>query len=244
MEDLLGAAAARSRPIAMAGTRKLEVEGALRGLFLSGGIQRGITVGVGSTGVPGSVSLALAVTGSVMAGGSCSWSAAVGFPSLGLAAAAELGVRLERFALVPAPGDGWPVVVASLLDGVDFVMLRPPARVRPPDARRLAARVRERGSVMLIVETAEQQRWPESPDVRLYVESAEWVGLGAGHGNLRARKIEVSVGGRRVAGGRSRRVSLWLPGPGGGVEEVEGTGREGGVPAELGGEPVVVSAAG
>jgi hypothetical protein len=188
--------------------------------------------------------LALAVTGGVMAGGSCSWSAAVGFPALGLAAAADLGVRLERFALVPAPGDGWPVVVASLLDGVDFVVLRPPPRVRPPDARRLAARVRERGSVLLIVETAGQQRWPESPDARLDVESSEWVGLGAGYGNLRARKIEVSLGGRRVAGGRSRRVSLWLPGPGGGVEAVEGTEREGGVPVELGGEPVVVSAAG
>jgi hypothetical protein len=238
VEDLLATAAARSRPIAMAGARKLEVGGALRGLFPSGGIQRGITIGVGSPALkPGSVSLALAVASGAMAGGSCSWTAAVGFPSLGLVAAAELGVPLERLALVPAPGENWPVVVASLLDGVDLVMLRPPARVRSSDARRLAARARERGVVLLVVETGGQQRWPESPDIRLDVESASWVGLGAGHGNLRARRLEVVVGGRRVAGGRKRKAPLWLPGPDGGVEEaaMEGSSR----PAESPGEPVV-----
>jgi hypothetical protein len=236
VEDLLGAAAEKSRPIAMAGTRRLEVGGALGGLFPSGGIQRGSTVGVGSqAGVPGSVSLALAVASGVMAGGSCSWAAAVGFPSLGLVAAAELGVPLGRLALVPAPGDSWPVVVASLLDGVDLVMLRPPARVRQSDARRLTARVRERGSVLLVVETGAQQRWTESPDVRLDVDSASWVGLGAGHGNLRARRVEVVAGGRRLAGGRTRKVPLWLPGPDGCVEEVAA--------AELGQELVVAGTA-
>jgi hypothetical protein len=180
--------------------------------------------------VQGSVSLALAVAGGVMEAGSCSWAAAVGFPSLGLVSAAELGLHLERLALVPSPGESWPVVAASLLDGVDLVMLRPPARVRPSDARRLAARVRERGSVLLVVETGAQQRWPESPDIRLEVESATWVGLGAGHGNLRARRVEVVVGGRRLAGGRTRKVLLWLPGPDGGVEDV---GDESGVTAEV-----------
>ncbi|HUE58686.1 MAG TPA: hypothetical protein VMO88_03815 [Acidimicrobiales bacterium] len=244
MEDLLGAAAARSRPTAMAETRRLEVAGAVRGLFPDGGIQRGVTLGVGSSaGVPGSWSLALAVAGGVMAGGSCSWAAAVGFPSLGLVAASELGVPLDRLALVPAPGDSWPVVAASLLDGVDLVMLCPPARVRPADARRLAARVRERGSVMMVVEAAGQRGWPESPEVRLDVESAMWVGLDAGCGTLRARRVEVALGGRRVVGGRGRRVPLWLPGPGGGVEEA---GPTGGVPVGWGEEPArpAVSAAG
>ena len=254
MEDLLGAAAARTRPTAMAGTRRLEVVGAVRGLFPDGGIQRGITLGVGSpAGVPGSWSLALAVAGGVMAGGSCSWAAAVGFPSLGLVAASELGVPLGRLALVPAPGDSWPVVVASLLDGVDLVVLCPPARVRPADARRLGARVRERGSVLMVVEAAGLRGWPESPEVRLDVESAEWAGLGAGHGGLRARRVEVALGGRRVGGGRGRRVPLWLPGPGGGVEETvpengvpENGVRENRVPVGWGEEPArpVVSAVG
>jgi hypothetical protein len=136
------------------------------------------------------------------------------------------------------------VVAASLLDGVDLVMLRPPARVRPSDARRLAARVRERGAVLMIVETGGKKRWPESADVRLDVWSASWVGLGAGHGNLRARRVEVLVGGRRMAGGRSRTVPLWLPGPDGGVEEAV---REGSAPVEGGGPVVadpVVSVAG
>ena len=209
----------------------MEVRGALGGLFPSGGVQRGITVGVVSpAGVPGSVSLALAVTGGLMAGDGCSWVAAVGLPSLGLVAAAELGVPLDRLALVAEPGERWPLVVASLLDGVDLVILSPPARVRAPDARRLVARARERGSVLFLVEAAGRLVWPESPDVRLAVESASWQGLGAGYGNLRERKLEVTVGGRRMAGGRQRRVTLWLPGAGGVVEvAAPGVGEEDGV---------------
>ena len=218
VDDLLGAAAVKTRPITMAETRRMELGGALGGLFPLGGIQRGTTVGVGSpAGVPGSVSLALAVTSGLMAGG-CSWAAAVGFPTLGLVAAAELGVPLDRFAVVREPGDSWSLIVASLLDGVDLVLLSPQGRVRSSDARRLVARARERGSVLLLVESDRKSMWPESPDVRLDVESASWQGLGDGHGCLRSRKAEVTVGGRRMAGGKPRRVTLWLPGPDGVVQ--------------------------
>jgi hypothetical protein len=127
-----------------------------------------------------------------------------------LVAAAELGVPLDRFALVPEPGERWPVVVASLLDGVDLVLLAPPKKIRHSDARRLLARARERGSVLMLV-GAGRSGWPESPDVRLDVESASWQGLGGGHGTLRARQVEVTVAGRRVAGGKARRLKLWLP---------------------------------
>ena len=246
VDDLLGAAAARTRPITLAETRRMEVRGALGGLFPSGGFQRGITVGVDSrAGVAGSMSLALAVTGGIMAGDGCSWAAAVGFPSLGLVAAAELGVPLDRLALVAEPGERWPLVVASLLDGVDLVLLSQPARVRPPDARRLVARARERGSVLLLVEPSKRMGWPESPDVYLDVESASWQGLGAGHGNLRARRLEVSVGGRRLAGGRHRRVSLWLPGADGVVEVAAPAGMPAGKSAGAGEqERTLVSAVG
>jgi hypothetical protein len=229
MEEGLGVLAARSRPVAMAGTRTLAVRGALGGLFPEGGIQRGSTVTVGPVGPvgpvagsPGGISLALALVAAATAGGG--WAAAVGLPSLGLVAAGELGVGLERLALVPVPGERWPVVVAALLDGVDLLLLGvPPGRVRAADARRLAARARERGTVLVVSESGSPGGWPESPDLRLQVTASTWSGLGAGHGRLHARRVEVAVTGRRAAG-RERRVALWLPGPDGKPAVVEESG--------------------
>ncbi len=198
-------AGAQSRPVATADTRVLEVPGAL-GVLLEGGVRRGSTLVISSTA--GGVSLALAVVGAATVEGA--WAAAVGLPSLGLRAADELGVTLERLALVPAPGDRWPAVVAALLDGVDLLLLGLPGRARSADARRLVARTRERGTVLVVLEPP-GSRWPEAPDLRLSVASARWDGLGCGHGHLRRRRLDVVVSGRRAAA-RERRTTLWLPG--------------------------------
>ena len=216
MEGALDAAAVRGRPVAMAGTRRLEVCGALGGLFPDGGLQRGSVVEVGGAGA---VSLSLALAAGVMAGGASRWVAAVGFPSLGLVAAAQLGVPLDRLALVPSPGERWPAVVAALLDGVDLLLLSPPARLKASDARRLAARARERGAVLVPVLHEGAGRWPESADLRLEGGAAVWSGLGRGHGILRARRVEAALSGRRMGGGRRRNSELWLPGPGGSPAE-------------------------
>lgn len=198
----------------MAETRRLEVQGVLGGLFLAGGLQRGSVVEVAGDAA---VSLSLALAAGAMPGGSSSssWAAAVGFPSLGLVAASQMGVPLERLALVPAPGERWTEVVAALVDGVDLLLLAPSAGLRASDARRLAARARERGVVLVPVRCAGvggvRGRWPESPDLRVEVASVEWTGLGNGHGHLRGRRVEVSLTGRRVAGGRRRSMELWLP---------------------------------
>ena len=151
-----------------------------------------------------------------------SWCAGVGLPSLGLAAAAELGVVLERFPLVASPGrstgaGGWSWVVAALVDVFDVVLARPPAHVKGADARRLTARARERGAVLVLSGAA--GAWPEAAEVQLTVASAVWEGVGRGHGRLRGRRVEVVAGGRGAAA-RERRVSLWLPHPDGGVREV------------------------
>ena len=203
----LALAAARSRPITGAEVRLLDVPAPLAPLFPEGGIRKGSTVAVGP--MAGGYSVALSLAAAVTSGGG--WVVAVGFPSLGLVAAAELGVELRRLALVPHPGDQWAVASAALVDGFDLLMLRPPGRVRPVDARRLAARVRERGTVMLLVDAP---GWPESPDVRLSRPGHRtgWEGLGAGHGCLTGRRVEVVSSGRRV-GGRDRRVEVWLPAP-------------------------------
>ncbi|MDP9071773.1 MAG: hypothetical protein M3N68_10965 [Actinomycetota bacterium] len=195
-------------PVSLAGEHVLPVLPALESLLPGRSLRRGSTVAV-----VGSTSLALALLAAPTSAGS--WCAAVGFPSLGLAAAAEVGVALGRLALVAAPGTDWPAVVAALLDGLDVVVVRPPTRVRPGDARRLAARVRERGAVLIPVGT-----W-EGADVRLTITARRWEGVGDGHGHLRARLAEVLAEGRGAAA-RPQRAQLWLPAPGGGVASGHG----------------------
>jgi hypothetical protein len=151
------------------------------------------------------------------------WAAAVALPDLGLVAAAAMGVALERLALVPHPGEQWPVVVAALLESVDVVLVRPPGRVRAGDARRLAARVRERGAVLVVLDPVGRRAgaWPEAPDLRLAADAVAWRGLGRGHGHLAARQVEVVVDGRRGAA-QARRGTVLLPGPSGAVEALGG----------------------
>jgi hypothetical protein len=202
------------RPVTLAGDRLLPVLPVLEPLFPAGGLRRGSVVSVA-----GSTSLSLSLLAA--ASGQGSWCAAVGMPSLGLAAAAELGVVLERFPLVASPArssgaGGWAWVVAALLDAFDVVLARPPSPVKGADARRLTARVRERGAVLVVPGGG----WPEPAEVQLTVASASWEGVGQGHGRLRGRRVEVVAGGRGAAA-RERRASLWLPHPEGGIRPQE-----------------------
>lgn len=210
MVAALSELAGRARPVASADEQVLAVLPALAGLLPGGGLRRGSTVAVS-----GSTSLALALVAAPTTAGS--WCAAVALPTLGLLAAAEAGVTAGRLALVPAPGGEWAAVVGALLDALDVVVARPPERVRPGDARRLVARARERGSVLVPL-----GRW-EGADVRLAVASSQWVGLGQGWGHLRGRRVEVVAEGRGAAA-RPRRAELWLPAPGGGVLPAGGGG--------------------
>src|SRR4051812_45375712 len=190
--------AGRVAPVALAGEQLLPVLPVLEGLFPRKGLQRGTVVAASST------SVALAVAAAPSAEGS--WTAIVGVPDVGALAAAELGIDLARCALVPDPGPSWPTIVAALLDAIDVVVLRPPSRTKASDARRLTARARERGAVLVLVGGP----WPEGPDVRLQVTSSAWTGLGDGHGALRSRRLGVTATGRG-ASARERRVSVPLP---------------------------------
>lgn len=190
----------------LATERVLPVCELLGPLFPGAGIQRGSLVGVSGTG--GTTLLLSLLVGPLSQG---SWAAVVGLPDLGLEAAAAMGVDLGRIALVPDPGKSWTAVIAALLDALDLVVVRPPGFCRPGDARRLAARARERGSVLLVVGGG--PAWPERPDLELAAETDGWEGLGTGEGTLRQRPARVVVSGRR--GGRPRAMSCWLPGPDG-----------------------------
>ncbi|MDQ1746349.1 MAG: hypothetical protein QOD07_612 [Frankiaceae bacterium] len=189
------------RPGTFAAPDVLPVAPPLDALFPYGGPARGGVVSVGS------LTVALALLAATSAAGG--WCAAAGLPDLGLAAAADAGIDLQRFVVVPAPGEQWAVTVATLLDGVGLVLARPPARLKASDARRLAARLRERRGVLLLAgDTA--GAWPDNTDLRIRVEASEWTGLSDGYGRLLRRRTRLVASGRGAAA-RERRVSAWLP---------------------------------
>jgi hypothetical protein len=185
----------------------LPVLSALAPLLPGGGLRRGSTVAVA-----GSASLLLALlAGASRAGG---WTAVVGVPTLGMVAAAEAGVVLERLALVPRPGTDLAGVLAALTDGMDLVALGRPDQLRAAEVRRLVARARQRGTVLVGF-----GGW-SGADLRLSVQAPAWQGLGPGRGRLRARRVTVRLDGRGSAA-RPRYHDIWLPAEGGGVAEVE-----------------------
>ena len=221
IDDLAG----RIRPTDLARDRSVAVLPPFDALLPASGLRRGTTVAVGARpGVTGATSLSLALAAGASQAGS--WVAAVGLGSLGLAAAAELGVALERLVLVADPGReraGWATVVAALVDGFDIVLVAPGGRgsgggrLRAGDARRLVARVREREAVLVAV--GGDLPGERSP-LRLTVTSSTWEGLGEGWGHLQGRRVAVEAEGRGEAA-RGRQAELWLPGPDGTVAVAE-----------------------
>lgn len=137
---------------------------------------------------------------------SAAWTAAIAMPDLGCLAAAEHGIDLKRLGLIPQPGAHWPTVTAALIDGFDVVAIRPPSPLTAPEHRRLAARIRQRGA--LLVATTP---W-DNPDVTLRVTHQQWHGLGQGTGRLKYRNVTLTIDGRSALT-RSRQIELWLPAP-------------------------------
>jgi hypothetical protein len=175
----------------------LPVQSSLAALFPWGGLRRGSTVAV-----EGSASLLFALLAEASQAGS--WCAVVGLPSLGAVAAAEAGVATERLALVPYPGTDTAGVAAALVDGMDVVVVGGTARLSATDGRRLAARARQRGAVLVPFGS-----W-QGADVELSCTGGRWYGLGTGHGHLRSREVTVRAQGRGAAS-RPRTARMLLP---------------------------------
>ncbi len=186
--------------------RMLPVAPELSGLLPGRGLRRGSTVSVdaGQTApAGGGTSLMLALLAAASRSGS--WCAVVGLPTLGALAAEESGIALDRLALVPNPGPDWPTVVAALIDGVDVVVTAVPGPVSTSITGRLAARARQRGSVLVPFGD-----WTGA-DVTLRVDHGRWDGLGRGRGRLRRREVTVMAHGRGAAA-RPREITMWMPG--------------------------------
>lgn len=185
--------------------RVLPVLPELTGLLPGRGLRRGATIAVAADRPvrSGGTSLVLALLAEASRSGS--WCAVVGVPALGALAAADVGIALDRLALVPDPGPEWAGVVAALIDGIDVVVAAVPTVVTASVATRLAARARQRGSVLV-----PYGRW-EGADLTLRVVRGGWEGLGQGRGRLRRREVVVSARGRGAAS-RPKEVKVWLPG--------------------------------
>lgn len=165
--------------------------------LLPGGIQRGAVIQV-----TGSAALML----EMVAAADCEqlWTAVVGQPLIGILAAAEMGVDLSRLILVPTPGPDAASVLAALLDGVDILVVGPEADLGPSERRRLAARARERGTVIIA-----SSPW-SGAHVELNVTGVRWRGISSGTGRLHSRELLVERAGRGSAAQRAR-VEVILP---------------------------------
>lgn len=194
----LGEVARLSRPVTLARERALPVAAPLGALLPAGVLQRGTVVTVEGAGGSGATSLAFALAAAVTAAGE--WAAAVDLDgTLGAEAAAAAGVALDRFPVVRhVPPDRWATVVAALLDGVTLVLAEVPRSVRIGDARRLVARARERG-VVLVALPRPGAHWPADAVLRLTATGGRWQGLGRGAGLLAHRELGVRVEGTGVA---------------------------------------------
>jgi len=177
-------------------------------LLPSGGLRRGSVVAV-----HGSLSLLLALLVAATAQGA--WAAVIGVGDLGVLAAAEAGVVVQRLALVPRHGLDPAPIAAALFDGMGLVALAGADRMPVGARRSLAARARQRGSVLLPL-----GRWPGA-DIELHCQTVAWHGAEEGYGRLRSREVVVRAIGRGSAT-RPRATRLLLPGPGGAVAKALG----------------------
>jgi hypothetical protein len=176
--------------------RSLPTHPAIARLLPGGALQEGATYSVDR-----SLTLVMLLLAAPSAAGL--WCGIVGVPEFGLEAAAGFGVELDRLVLVPRPGDQWLAATAALADALGVVVTRPPRQASEASVARLSARLRKRGTTLLVL-----GGWPQSEAVLSITESA-WIGIGCGHGHLEAREATVTVTSR--VSGRPRSTRLMLP---------------------------------
>lgn len=176
----------------------LPVHPALGSLLPGGGLRPGAAYALGP-----SMSLLFALMARPSREGS--WCAAIGMPGWGAEAAEHAGVELSRLVLVPDPGQRWMAVIAAIAEAATVVAIRPPRaadRPRAADVSRLAARLRDRGAVLLV-----QGPWPQAEAV-ITLGEQRWRGVSEGDGILEERELTVTVSSPRWGAPRVARMLL------------------------------------
>lgn len=176
--------------------------------------EQGLQTGTAYTVSP-SPSLVLALLAAASRKGL--WCAVVGMPTLGVEAAAAFGIALPRLILVPDPGERWLAVTSALAEVVPLIAVQPGGRARDADISRLSARLRDRGSTLLVSESPALGAWPQSEGtIRLHDQ--QWLGIGEGWGLIEGSTATVTAKTRQSPTASSVRVRL--PGSQGAVEEL------------------------
>ena len=197
----------RVAPITLARERKLPVAEPFTELFVEGGLVRGRTI---SCQGPAATSAALALIAPAIAAGA--WLAVVDLPTIGLDAASELGVPLERIVAIDTCTEScmesggtskWVDVVAAAADGFDVLLIRVPDDLPLGAVRKLAVRLRRREVVTVVL----GDPGVLDCDGTLRTEAPHWSGLGDGHGHLRSRQVVVAATDRRLPGQRQCRLA-------------------------------------
>lgn len=185
---------------------------ALANLFPSG-LPRGVTLAV-SGGAARSFLFAVTVA-ATRAG---SWLAVLGLKDPGWRAAMEAGIVTERVVAVAptATKERGAECVAAALDGFDLVIVGAALPLGNSPARRLTARARERGAVLI----TEAGPFNGLADITVDASGEHWHGLNNGWGHLTGRRVTVCAEGKRLPG-RRRRAELWLPDATGSIDPID-----------------------
>ena len=193
---------------------RLAVADDVRELLPDSGLVRGRIVRCS-----GDAGLSLALSLCSLATQQGSWLGIVGVEHLGLLAAVEHGVALERTVLVHPPKTSreWSITVAAAIEGLDLLIVAVPERLSVNDARRVQTRLQSRRAVMIIVDNTvlSQSRSMNGSneaqqflaDVVLDTKTKSWSGVDKGAGYLQHRDVRIRVSGRRVARERSYLVT-------------------------------------
>jgi len=191
--------AATLRPVTLAKSRVIPLCAPWSDLVPGRGLRRGSTVLVEAPVGWGGLSVALSLLSDASAHGH--WVAVVGIDDPGVVAMADLGVDLRRVLFVPRPRGAWAEAAADLLDGVDLLIVRPPSRASHAAARKLMDRVRERGTVLIVL-TEPRASWPLPVDLSFHLTASHW----DHSSHLDARQVTLRVGGRGEAQRRGEHV--------------------------------------
>lgn len=252
LQPIAGVATARQ----LAHQRSLPVATPLEGLVPYGGLVRGTTVAIKGRGAVMSLTFALIAeatrTGSWLVSvgfDQLNWMAA---QEMGVRLDRVVTVELfqasahtpaQTLAQTPMPilmsasarkaGPGRSVgealaaeVISAAMDAAEMVMIAPGISLSDSLERRLQARARERGVVMLRPHPSDTSLRsapasgrirPVSSGLALEVAAVGWEGVGRGWGYANARWVEVRSSGRGV-GAKVRRQRIWLPTAEGRVE--------------------------
>jgi hypothetical protein len=174
------------------------------------GLRRGNTVLIGGEEGSGTTSLALALIAKATTDGM--WCSIVGPPDLGMVAAVELGVDLERLVVVASPRTRAATAIGALVEGCDVVLLRLPLAMSRTEMLRLGARARQRRVLVVLLSDPRSRAvaWPEAPDITVQIRSSVFSGIESGSGRIAGRRVEIETVHRR-SGGLRAPGALWLP---------------------------------